>query len=72
MSMYMQRRLRRLTHQHKRPYTATINDDGAKTTTARQPLQFHVHATTTTMSDPSTQRPSTTTATSQPTQPPSS
>ena len=35
--MYMQRRLRRLTHQHKRPYTATINDDGAMTTTARRP-----------------------------------
>ena len=39
-SMYMQWWLRRLTHQHKPPYTATINDDGhvtAKTTTARQP-----------------------------------
>ena len=39
-SMYMQRWLRRLTHQHKPPYTATINDDGhvmAKTTTATQP-----------------------------------
>ena len=54
--MYMQRRLRRLTHQHKPPYTATINDDGhvtAKTTTATQPPYIatindsHVTANTT-------------------------
>ena len=57
--MYMQRWLRRLTHQHKPPYTTTINDDGhvtAKTTTARQPPYIatinndgHVTANTTTL-----------------------
>ena len=69
-SMYMQQQLWWLNHQHKPPYTATINDDGhvtANTTTLYMRrhrwrlFQQHNHLTP---------RPSTTTAMSQPTQPP--